>query len=475
MPRNASPRRANGSCSREIFQRPDRRPQQTIATVTDQRRPARLDMRGNLCSRIPGAHQSAAKETFVSEAPDVPAGGVGAFRPLAGIRVVEFSQLVMGPTCGLILADLGADVVKVEPPNGDRSRFFKGPASGFFATYCRNKRSLAVDTAAPAGLEAARRLIGKADVLIENFRPGLLERWGLDYASVAAVAPQIVYCSLKGYLPGPYEHRLALDEVVQMMGGLAYMTGLPDRPMRVGASVNDVMGGMFGAIAIQAALAERQKTGRGCYIQSGLFESCVFLMGQAMMFEMVTGTAAIPYSVKQTPWPVYDLFDTRDGTKLFITIVGEEHWTAFCRTFEREEWLADPRLATSQGRVDQRDWLIPEIAAIFRQWNATDLAATLERLGLPFAPVNKPGDLFDDPHLAASDGLTDIRLPDGRLVKTPALPLAIDGARLVNRRDPPRIGEHTREVLAEIGYADADIDDLARSGVIASTTQGGHP
>jgi crotonobetainyl-CoA:carnitine CoA-transferase CaiB-like acyl-CoA transferase len=390
----------------------------------------------------------------------------GSFLPLAGIRVVEFSQMVMGPTCGLILADLGADVVKVEPPKGDRTRFFKGPASGFFANYCRNKRSLAVDTAAPQGQAVVRRLLAKADVLIENFRPGLLKRWELDYASVAAVAPHVVYCSLKGYLPGPYEHRLALDEVVQMMGGLAYMTGLPDRPMRTGASVNDVMGGMFGVIAIQAALAERQATGRGRYLQSALFENNVFLMGQMMMFETVTGTPSIPYSVKDSPWPVYDLFDTKDGAKLFVTIVGEEQWEAFCRAFGKEDWLADPRLATHQGRVDQRAWVIPEIAAVFRQWPAAELAATLERLELPFAPVNKPGDLFDDPHLAASGGLLDVRLADGRVVKTPALPVSVDGARLANRRDPPRLGEHTREVLTEIGYSAGDIDDLARSGAI---------
>jgi crotonobetainyl-CoA:carnitine CoA-transferase CaiB-like acyl-CoA transferase len=390
----------------------------------------------------------------------------GSFLPLAGIRVVEFSQMVMGPTCGLILADLGADVVKVEPPKGDRTRFFKGPASGFFANYCRNKRSLAVDTAAPQGQAVVRRLLAKADVLIENFRPGLLKRWELDYASVAAVAPHVVYCSLKGYLPGPYEHRLALDEVVQMMGGLAYMTGLPDRPMRTGASVNDVMGGMFGVIAIQAALAERQATGHGRYLQSALFENNVFLMGQMMMFETVTGTPSIPYSVKDSPWPVYDLFDTKDGAKLFVTIVGEEQWEAFCRAFGKEDWLADPRLATHQGRVDQRAWVIPEIAAVFRQWPAAELAATLERLELPFAPVNKPGDLFDDPHLAASGGLLDVRLADGRVVKTPALPVSVDGARLANRRDPPHLGEHTREVLTEIGYSAGDIDDLARSGAI---------
>ena len=398
----------------------------------------------------------------------VAAGGTSPrpFRPLAGIRVIEFSQMVMGPTCGLILADLGADVIKIEPIKGDRTRSFKGPASGFFANYCRNKRSVVVDTTTAAGQAVVRRLIAKTDVLIENFRPGFLKRFGLDYESVAVFAPHIVYCSLKGYLPGPYQHRLALDEVVQMMGGLAYMTGLPDRPMRAGASVNDVMGGMFGVIAIQAALAERQSTGCGRHIQSALFENNVFLMGQAMMFETVTGTPSIPFSVKDTPWPVYDLFETEDGTKLFVAIVGEEHWQAFCRTFGREGWLTDPQLATNQGRVDERARIIPEIAQILRAWPAQELARTLERLGLPFAPVNKPGDLFEDPHLVQSGGLLDIRLPDGRPAKTPALPLSIDGTRLQNHRDPPHIGEHTRAVLRDAGYDDAGIAALGEAGTV---------
>jgi crotonobetainyl-CoA:carnitine CoA-transferase CaiB-like acyl-CoA transferase len=390
-------------------------------------------------------------------------------RPLAGVRVAELSQMVMGPSCGLILADLGADVVKVEPLAGDRTRFFKGNAAGFFATYSRNKRSIALDTSSAQGQAVVRRLIERSDVLIENFRPGLLKRIGLDFDSVTAFAPRLIYCSLKGYLPGPYENRLALDEVVQMMGGLAYMTGLPDRPMRAGASVNDIMGGMFGVIAIQAALAERRRTGRGRYIQSALYENNVFLMAQAMMYETVTGQPSIPYSIKNSPWPVYDLFDTKDGSKLFVTIVGEEQWNAFCRAFDRENWLADPRLATGNGRVDNRSWLIPEIAKIFKQWTKADLAAMLENLDLPCAPVNKPGDLFGDPHLNESGGLTDIALPNGRRGKTPLLPISMDGQRLPNRRDPPQIGQHTRDVLYEIGLTASDIVELERSGTIAVT------
>lgn len=370
--------------------------------------------------------------------------------PLAGIRVVEFSQMVMGPSCGMILADLGADVVKVEPPKGDRTRYFRSVASGFFNTYSRNKRSVVIDTATEEGRAAARELVLGADVLIENFRPGLLGRFGLDYASLAADAPALIYCSLKGYLPGPYENRLALDEVVQMMGGLAFMTGLPGRPMRAGASVNDIMGGMFGVIAIQAALAQRARTGTGAHIQSALFENNVFLMAQAMMFESVTGERSVPWSVKESPWPVYDLFDTRGGEKIFVSIVGEEHWAGFCRTFGREAWLDDPRLATSQGRVDNRAWIIPEIAAIVVAYDIGALSVILERLGLPFAPVNAPGDLFDDPHLKASGGLMELTLSDGRRVMTPALPFTLDGRRLRKRRDPPAVGQHTQEVLAEL-------------------------
>jgi crotonobetainyl-CoA:carnitine CoA-transferase CaiB-like acyl-CoA transferase len=370
--------------------------------------------------------------------------------PLEGVRVIEFSQMVMGPSCGMILADLGADVIKVEPPKGDRTRFFKSVAAGFFNTYSRNKRSVVLDTATHEGRETAKQLILGSDVFIENFRPGLLARSGLDYASLAPNAPGLIYCSLKGFLPGPYENRLALDEVVQMMGGLGYMTGLPGKPMRAGASVNDIMGGMFGVIAIQAALAQRERTGRGAHIQSALFENNVFLMGQAMMFESVTGERSVPWSVKESPWPVYDLFDTKNGDKIFISIVGEEHWRGFCRTFGREQWLSDPRLETSQGRVDNRDWIIPEIRSIAAQYDIAELSVILERLELPFAPVNEPGDLFDDPHLNASGGLLELTLNDGRTVKTPALPFTLDGARLTKRRDPPTIGQHTDEVLFEL-------------------------
>ncbi|MBV9075854.1 MAG: CoA transferase [Methylobacteriaceae bacterium] len=387
--------------------------------------------------------------------------------PLAGIRVVEFCQMVMGPSCGMILADLGADVVKVEPLAGDRTRRLGGLAAGFFATFSRNKRSVALDTTTPEGQTVARRLVGASDVLIENFRPGLMARFGLDYATLAPVLPRLIYCSLKGFLPGPYEKRTALDEVVQMMGGLAYMTGPPGKPMRAGASVNDIMGGMFGVIAIQAALAARERTGRGQHIQSALFENNVFLMGQAMMFQAVTGRPVQPWSVKDAPWPVYDLFEMQDGSQMFVSIVGEEHWRDFCRSFARPEWLDDPRLATSADRVAARPWLLPEIATLLKARSPAELAATFERLGLPFAPVRGPGELFEDAHLNASGGLLDIVLPDGRPTRIPALPVTLAGHRLPKRLDPPAAaGRDTDAVLRELGFEPEEIDRLVEAGAV---------
>ena len=388
-------------------------------------------------------------------------------QPLAGLRVIEFSQMVMGPCCGLILADLGAEVIKIEPlPRGDRTRYLPGLAAGFFAAFNRNKKSIAVDMKGERGLSLVKRLVASSDIVIENFKPGMMAGFGLDYASLAKLNERLIFCSLKGFLPGPYEHRTALDEMVQMMGGLVFMTGLPGRPMRAGASVNDIMGAMFGVIAIQGAIREREHTGRGQEVQAALFENNVFLMAQAMMCEVVSGQPSIPYSIKDSPWPVYDLFDTRDGSKLFVTIVGEEQWEAFCRAFDRESWLADPRFATSNDRVDHRGWLIPEIAKIFKQWDKADLAARLEQLDLPYAPVNKPGDLFDDPHLNQSGGLTNIHLPDGGEAKTPLLPISMDGRRLPNRYDPPQIGEQTREILSEIGISSSEIETLQKAGTI---------
>jgi len=378
--------------------------------------------------------------------------------PLAGLRVVEFTHMVMGPACGLALADLGADVIKVEPaaeggkPGGDNTRRLQNAGAGFFAMLNRNKRSLAVDLKSADGLALVRRLLLGADVLVENFRPGALDALGLSYDALRAENPRLIYCSCKGFLPGPYAHRTALDEVVQMMGGLAYMTGLPGQPMRAGSSVNDIMGGTFAALGVLAAVEERHRTGLGKHVQAGLFENNVLLVAQHMAQAAITGAAPPPMGVRRPAWPIYDIFDTADGAQVFVGVVTDTQWQVMCREFDLAGLASDPALATQAQRVDARGRILPLVAARFGAMAAPALMTRCEALGLPFAPIAQPVDLFDDPHLNASGGLVPLTLLDGRTVRLPALPLALDGERLPLRRDLPAVGQHNAEIMAEIGW-----------------------
>ncbi len=385
-------------------------------------------------------------------------------KPLAGLKVVEFTHMVMGPAAGLVLADLGADVVKVEPVDGDKTRTLKGSGAGYFAMYNRNKKSLAIDLKSDDGAEAARRLIDGADVFIENFRPGALEKLGFGYERMKARNPGLIYCSEKGFLDGPYENRTALDEVAQMMGGLAYMTGPPGQPLRAGASVIDVTGGMFGAIAVLAALKARETTGKGAYVSASLYETSVFFVGQHMAQFAVTGKAAAPMPARISAWAIYDVFDTGDNEKVFVGVVSDSQWTAFCKAFDMTAWEADKSLDANNARVARRDEIMPEVRKVFLGYTKAELMEKLETIGLPFAPIARPEDLFDDPHLNASGGLLAMTLPDGQTVALPALPLSIDGARLGLVRNPPKPGEHSREVLESAGLSSDEIEALYGAG-----------
>jgi len=385
--------------------------------------------------------------------------------PLDGVRVVEFVHMVMGPTCGLVLADLGAEVIKVEPLEGDHTRKLTASGAGFFPTYNRNKKSLAVDLKSPAGREIVLKLIKSADVVSENFRPGAMDKLGFGYDAVKTIKPDIIYCSHKGFLPGPYEHRTALDEVVQMMGGLDYMTGGKGKPIRAGASVNDIMGGMFGAIAILAALYQRRETGAGQYVQSGLFENNVFLVAQHMIEGFMTGTPVVPMPDRIRAWAVYDTFKTSDGEQVFVGVVTDTQWKVFCEAFGLADLLSDPSLKTNPQRVEARPRVIPIVTGIFAQLTKPQVMAKCEELGLPFAPIAKPEDLFDDPHLKASNGMTGITLMNGVKTQVPVLPIEIDGNRLGTRLDLPHIGQHTRELLSQLGYAPQQIEILVNEGV----------
>jgi crotonobetainyl-CoA:carnitine CoA-transferase CaiB-like acyl-CoA transferase len=387
--------------------------------------------------------------------------------PLAGIRVIEFAHMVMGPSCGMVLADLGAEVVKVEPVAGDNTRRLAGSGAGFYAAFNRNKKSLAVDLADPQARAAVLALVARADVVSENFRPGAMDRLGFGQAALQALKPDLIYVSHKGFLAGPYEERTALDEVVQMMAGLAYMTGPPGRPLRAGASVNDIMGGLFGALGAVAALVQRDKTGAGRRIDSGLFENCVYLVAQHMMQFAVTGQPAAPMPARLPAWGIYDVFTAADGTQLFLAVVSDTQWRAFCQALARPDWRDDARLASNPLRVAARDWLLPQVADVLGARRGAELVALATAAGLPWAPITAPEQLFDDPHLQASGGLAPLTLPDGRATAVPLLPLAWDGARLPLRASPPRVGEHTRALLAEAGLDEAAIEALIARGAAA--------
>jgi crotonobetainyl-CoA:carnitine CoA-transferase CaiB-like acyl-CoA transferase len=371
--------------------------------------------------------------------------------PLAGVRVVEFTHMVMGPTCGMILADLGAEVIKVEPPGGDKTRNLPGLGIGFFRTFNRNKKSVVLDIQTEGGRETAIELVRQSDVVLENFRPGLMASLGLDYESLSKVNPRLVYVSHKGFLPGPYEHRLALDEVVQMMGGLSYMTGPPGRPLRAGTSVNDIMGGMFGAIGVLAALRERDRTGKGQEIQSALFENCVFLSAQHMQQYAMTGDAPPPMPSRVSAWSVYDVFDLADGEQLFIGAVSDKQFRALCDVLERPDVANEPAFATNAQRVAVRRDLLARLGLILATHRKDELAAKLEAAGLPYAPIIRPEQLLDDPHLRESGGLVPMETGDGGTTDVVLLPLTLGGRRPGVRRPLPRVGEHTEEVLASLG------------------------
>ncbi|QKV53885.1 CaiB/BaiF CoA transferase family protein [Comamonas antarctica] len=390
--------------------------------------------------------------------------------PLQGLRVVEFSHMVMGPTCGMVLADLGAEVIKVEPVEGDRTRHLLGAGAGFFPMFNRNKKSIALDLRHPDGLQAAIRLASSADVVVQNFKPGVMRKYGLDYSALSRLNERLIYVNHAGFLPGPYDKRTALDEVVQMMGGLAYMTGRPGDPLRAGASVNDIMGGMFGAIGAMAALMQRGITGRGQEVDSALFENNVFLVGQHMMQYAVTGEAAAPMPERISAWAVYDVFSVKDDGQIFLAAVSDAQWRTLCDALDFADLKADPLLATNNDRVRARPTLLPELRRRLAAYSTEQLSDVFERNGLPYAPIVRPEQLFDDPHLNATGGLAEVTLTDGeragQTARTTLLPIRMDGQRPGIRHNPPTLGEHTRQLLDGLGYSPDEVKAMEASGAV---------
>jgi crotonobetainyl-CoA:carnitine CoA-transferase CaiB-like acyl-CoA transferase len=384
--------------------------------------------------------------------------------PLAGIKVIEFTHMVMGPTVGHILAGLGADVIRVEPLGGDRTRRLLGSGAGYFPMYNRGKRSICLDLKSEEGKAVARDLCVDADILVENFRPGALDRLGLSFDALSEANPRLIYCSEKGFLPGPYEDRTALDEVAQMMGGLAYMTGPPGRPLRAGSSVVDVTGGMFGVIGILAALEERHRTGKGQKVVASLFETTIYLVGQHMAQFAVTGQAAAPMPARISAWAIYDVFETKDEP-VFIGVVSDSLWEKFCALFALDDLWADEAIRTNNERVLARERILPRIRELMASMTRAEIVAKLEGTGLPFAPIGRPEDMFDDPQLATG-GLEDVVLDDGKQTRLPTVPLQMDGKRPGGSVALPRPGADTRSILQSLGYPDQRIETLIEQGAV---------
>lgn len=370
--------------------------------------------------------------------------------PLKNIRVIEMSHMIMGPSCGMMLAQLGAEVIKVEPPKGDKTRELKGMGTAFFPLFNRGKRSVVLDLTLMQDRVTFDALLATADVFVENFRDGQLEKQGINVETLREKYPELIIAGHKGFLSGPYEHRPALDEVVQMMSGLAMMTGSLEQPKRVGSSVNDIMGGMFGVIGILAALLERQKTGLGKDIRVGLFENCLFMVAQHMVQYDMTAVPSVPMPDRVHAWPIYDIFNTRDGQKFFIGVVTDGHWLSFCQTFGLAAFLDDPRLQNATDRIAARAWTVPIVAEKMANQNIADLETMLDQLNIPFSRINRPEDMFNDPHVLRGGGLVTATDVNGQKFRTPALPIELDGQSLGADLIVPELGHHTADVLAEL-------------------------
>jgi crotonobetainyl-CoA:carnitine CoA-transferase CaiB-like acyl-CoA transferase len=391
--------------------------------------------------------------------------------PLHGIRVLELGHIVAGPTASLILADLGADVIKIEHPDGgDQARRMPGAGSGYYY-FNRNKRSVAIDLKAPRGKDLFLKLLKSADVCLDNYAPGALERLGLGYEVLKAENPGLVYMAIKGFLPGPYEHRPSLDELAQMMGGLAFMTGPPGRPLRAGASIIDIGAATYGVIGILAALVAKKERGRGQHITSGLFETTVFWVGQWMARAVATGEPSRPMAeIGQSlrmGWGIFHLFATADDEQVFIGVTSNAHWKRFCDAFGLGALHADERLNTNEKRVSAQEWMLPQIRDAVVKYKSAELQRMLEEAGVPYAPLRRPDQLLDDPHLVASGQLLPVPMDGGKIGNLPKLPFASTAYDFTLRRPPPKLGEQTREVLSELGLPAAEIDALFAAKVVA--------
>lgn len=379
------------------------------------------------------------------------------FLPLKGIRVIEMSHMIMGPSCGMFLNFLGAEVIKIEPPSGDKTRYLTGMGRPMFPLFNRGKKSIQLDLSTEAGQKTLHKLLASADVFVENFKDNSLTKMGADLDHIRHAHPQLIISSCKGFLSGPYQDRTALDEVVQMMTGLAYMTGPSGRPLRAGASVNDIMGGLFAAFSVLAALLKRQETGEGCAIRVGLFENCLLLVAQHMVQFALEGRNPPPMPEREFSWPIYDIFEDKTGQQLFISAVTEGQWKTVCEILQLDSLLSDERLQTRPDQIAARSWTLPLIATKVAERTVEELSACFEANGIPFSPVSKPSDMYNDPHAMREGAMAESFCEDGSSFKAPSLPFEVDGTLVTGGGNVPAKGQDTDAVLSALGLSPDEI------------------
>lgn len=382
------------------------------------------------------------------------------FLPLNGVRVVEMSHMIMGPSCGMFLGFLGAEVIKIEPPTGDKTRYLTGMGRPMFPLFNRGKKSLRLDLKAKDGQDALHRLLETADVFVENFRDSSLVDIGADPEELRRRYSGLIVASCKGFLSGPYQDRTALDEVVQMMAGLAYMTGPTGQPLRVGSSVNDIMGGLFAAFSVLAALLERKKTNRGRELRVGLFENCLLLVAQHMVQYELEGKNPPPMPEREFSWPIYDIFTDINGQQIFIGAVTEGQWSTVCTLLSLTELLNDERLQNRPDQIKARSWTLPLVAEKIAQREVVELSEKFQKHGIPFAPISKPSDLYMDPHVMRPGGTVVSYCADGTSFRAPALPFEVDRKMVTSAGDVPGLGQDTTNILSALGL---DTDTISRA------------
>jgi crotonobetainyl-CoA:carnitine CoA-transferase CaiB-like acyl-CoA transferase len=388
--------------------------------------------------------------------------------PLAGLKVVELARILAGPWIGQTLSDLGADVVKVESPEGDDTRKWGPPFvatedgrqgdAAYFHSCNRGKRSAVADFRSPEDLEFVARLIARADVVIENFKTGGLEKYGLDYATLSARHPRLVYCSVTGFgQDGPYSQRAGYDAMIQGMSGVMDLTGEPDGPpQKIGVAFADIFTGVYGVIAVQAALAQRERTGRGQHIDMALLDVMVSVTANQSLNYLVSGVAPRRLGNAHPNIVPYQTFGTQDG-HLMIAVGNDGQYRRLCDVLGRADLAEDPRYRENAGRVRERATLVPVLAALIAQWRRDDLLERLAPLGVPAGPINTVADVFADPQVMHRGMRIDLPAPgiDGGSVPSVRSPLRFSDAQLALHRGSPRLGEHTDELRHEVGIAPA--------------------